>query len=403
MSITLDGSTLGAQITLSGNISHIITGDAALESAGHVLLYGSLSTSLGNATLDAEAGAEATARLTATLGVTSSNNFSKSLDGTAAPYEDVLSWTEHPLTGSRVRARIGNLYGIFGKPEEFGLFAGEGWDESTKTEPPASSRYIRLGSYTNEFHNIPVNLYDNEDITISLDPNAPSFAMGSPIPSAYDTGVGLWQGKDADGVYKWRVGDPSGASLNWTGDTLVLKNSSFEIGGPTAHLAFGNPPPTSSSSGTGIWIDRTGFYGLNNDVQQLFIDTINGAFYAGDVCLDEYGFTIGSQLIINRALEENVQVELAFWYPTGDDFSIIWDGTDVSMTKAVDIWGELSIVDRVFIGAGNGIVEAGSDLNLKSHANNQVFINDYPACFVVYSATEPTGTKTGMIWVDTDA
>jgi hypothetical protein len=240
---------------------------------------------------------------------------------------------------------------------------------------------------------------------MQMEPDEPSFAMGNPLPSGYTTGVGLWQGKDTDGIYKWRIGDPSsnGSSLNWTGDTLVLRNGSFEIGGPASHLAFGSPPPVSSSNGTGIWIDSSGFYGLNDDVQQVFIDTVNGAFYAGDVRLDEYGFTIGSQLIINRALESGVQVELAFWYPTGEDFSIIWDGTDVSMTQPVDIWGELSIVDRIFIGAGNGIVEAGSDLNLKSHANNQVLINSFPACFVVYSTVEPTAPKTGMIWVDTEA
>lgn len=405
LSITLASAILSSGVSLSGNSAHITTEDASIVSTALVLLHSSADVLLDNATLSSSIKVYASATLSAVLGNAVTERFSASLDGISAPYEDVLSWTGHPLTGSRVRVRTGNLYGIFGEPGEFGIFAGDGWDANSGSAPTWDSKYIRLGSYANEFHNIPVKLYDNGNVTISLDPDAPSFAMGNPLPTGYGTGTGLWQGKDIDGIYKWRIGDPSssGSSLNWTGDALVLRNSSFEIGGPTSHLAFGNPPPTSSSSGTGIWIDRTGFYGLNDDVQQLFIDTINGAFYAGDVCLDEHGFTIGSQLIINRALEENVQIELAFWYPTGDDFSIIWDGTDVSMTKAVDIWGELSIVDRVFIGAGNGIVEAGSDLNLKSHANNQVFINSNPAAFVVYSVTEPTNTKTGMIWVEMSA
>lgn len=405
LDVTLAASTLSSHIEQSGNIVYAVLGNATLAANGVVLVYGSLNTTLDDVTLAGYTKAISSASLSVTLDNIKTETFSAVFGGTDAPYEDVLSWTGHPLTGSRVRVRTGNLYGIFGEVNEFGIYAGEGWDPNSGAAPLASSQYIRLGNVVNEFHNVPVNLYDNGFITMQMEPSAPSFAMGNPLPSGYDAGTGLWQGKDTDGVYKWRIGDPSpdGSSLNWTGDSLVLRNSSFEVDGPTSHLAFGNPPPTSSSSGTGIWIDRSGFYGLDNDERQVFIDTVNGAFYAGDVCLDKHGLTLGSQLIINRALEENVQVELAFWYPTGEDFSIIWDGTDVSMTQPVDIWGQLSIVDKLFIGAGDGTVEAGSDLNLNSHANNQVFINSYPACFVVYSTTEPVAPKTGMIWIDTDA
>lgn len=405
LNVTLGTLSLSSDAEPSGDIVRAVLANISLSSEGRVLLYGALATTLDSVTSAASGGVEIAGALAATLGGVSAETFGASLNGTTAPYEDILSWTGHPATGSLVRVRTGNLVGIFGEPNEFGLFAGEGWDPSSGAAPLASSQYIRLGNVVNEFHNVPVNLYDNGFITMQMEPSAPSFAMGNPLPSGYDVGIGLWQGKDTDGVYKWRIGDPSsnGSSLNWTGDSLVLRNSSFEIDGPTSHLAFGNPPPTSSSSGTGIWIDRSGFYGLDNDERQVFIDTVNGAFYAGDVCLDKHGFTIGSQLIINRVLEENVIVELAFWYPTGEDFSIIWDGTDASMTQPVDIWGQLSIVDKLFIGAGDGTVEAGSDLNLNSHANNQVFINSYPACFVVYSTTEPAAPKTGMIWVDTDA
>lgn len=405
LNITLSDVVLSSTSVLSGTILHAIIGDPTLSALVSVLSGARLESRLDGASLSGGASVIVKASLASIVGSVSGESFSVVRDGSTAPYEDVLSWTGHPLTGSRVRVRTGNLFGIFGELNEFGIFAGEGWDENSGTIPAWDSKYIRLGSFTNEFHNIPVKLYDDGDVTIQLEPDAPSFAMGDPLPSGYDTGTGLWQGKDTDGIYKWRIGDPSssGSSLNWTGDSLVLRNSSFEVGGPTAHLAFGNPPPLSSSSGTGIWIDSSGFYGLHNNVQQVFIDTVNGAFHAGDAMLDEFGLTIGSQLIVNRSLEEGVQVQVDFWYPTGEDFSVIWDGTDVSMTQPVDIWGELSVVDRLFIGAGNGIVEAGSDLNLKSHANNQVLINSFPACFVVYSDTEPAGTKTGMVWVDTDA
>lgn len=405
LSATLADSSLGSTVELSGNILYSVLGDASITSNGVVLVLGGSTAVLDDITPTATGLIPSSGSLLSTLEDVISHNFGTIYNGTLAPYEDVISWTGHPLTGSLVRVRTGNLVGIFGQPNEFGLFAGEGWDASSGAVPLASSKYIRLGSFTNEFHNVPIKLYDTGVLTMQMEPDTPSFAMGNPIPTGYNAGVGLWQGKDTDGVYKWRIGDPAdgGSSLNWTGDSLVLRNSSFEVGGEFAHLAFGNPPPVSADEGTGIWIDRTGLYGLNDDVRQIFIDTVNGAFYAGDAMLDEFGLTIGSQLIVNRSLEEGVQVQVDFWYPTGEDFSIIWDGTDVSMTQPVDIWGELSVVDRLFIGAGNGIVEAGSDLNLKSHANNQVLINSFPACFVVYSDTEPAAPKTGMIWVDTEA
>ncbi len=405
LDVTLSSLSLSSTAELSGNVLHATLANLSLLANGGVAITGALDRSLANLSSLGAGAVQISGALASTLSGVKTLVFGRVYKGIDSPYEDVASWTGHPLSGSRVRVRTGNLFGIFGEDGEFGIFAGDGWDSSSGAPPPVSSQYIRLGNIVNEFHNVPIKLYDEGNITMQMEPDAPSFAMGNPLPSGYDAGTGLWQGKDTDGVYKWRIGDPSsnGSSLNWTGDSLVLRNSSFEIDGPTSHLAFGNPPPTSSSSGTGIWIDRSGFYGLDNDERQVFIDTVNGAFYAGDVCLDKHGFTIGSQLIINRVLEENVIVELAFWYPTGEDFSIIWDGTDASMTQPVDIWGQLSIVDKLFIGAGDGTVEAGSDLNLNSHANNQVFINSYPACFVVYSTTEPAAPKTGMIWVDTDA
>lgn len=46
-------------------------------------------------------------------------------------------------------------------------------------------------------------------------------------------------------------------------------------------IAVGNPPPTASNAGTGIWIGETGLFSLDTDVYQVKIDTTNGIFYAG--------------------------------------------------------------------------------------------------------------------------
>lgn len=281
LNITLSDVVLSSTSVLSGTILHAIIGDPTLSALVSVLSGARLESRLDGASLSGGASVIAEASLSATIGSVSGQAFSVVRDGSTAPYEDVLSWTGHPLTGSRVRVRTGNLFGIFGELNEFGIFAGEGWDENSGTIPAWDSKYIRLGSFTNEFHNIPVKLYDDGDVTIQLEPDAPSFAMGNPIPSTYGTGIGLWQGKDSDDVYKWRVGDPSvgGSMLSWNGSSLSLVNSSLDIGGATAHIAFGDPPPTSPTSGTGIWIDRTGFYGVNAGVAQIFIDTLDGILY----------------------------------------------------------------------------------------------------------------------------
>lgn len=319
LSVTLAASTLSSHSEQSGNIIYAVLDNAALASSGVVLLYGSLNATLSDVTCVGSATIEASASLDVTLDSVITETFSAIFGGTDAPYEDVLSWTGHPLTGSRVRVRTGNLYGIFGEVNEFGLYAGDGWDPSSGAAPLASSQYIRLGNITNEFHNVPINLYDTGILTMQMEPDAPSFAMGNPIPSTYGTGIGLWQGKDSDDVYKWRVGDPSvgGSMLSWNGSSLSLVNSSLDIGGATAHIAFGNPPPTSPTSGTGIWIDRTGFYGVNAGVTQIFIDTLDGILY------------------IDGGTEFGVNPLLGDLYVDG----VLTLGTDGRMQQGTGTWG----------------------------------------------------------------
>lgn len=280
LGVTLSASTLSSHAEQSGDILYAVLDDVTLASGALVLLYGSLSTTLDSISTTAIAKVENAAKLSMTLDSIHAETFSAMLSGRKAPYEDVISWTGHPLTGSRVRVRTGNLFGIFGEDGEYGLFAGDGWDEAGGVAPLSSSKYIRLGSYTNEFHNIPIKLYDGDNISMQMEPDAPSFSMGNPLPSGYGVGTGLWQGKD-DGTYKWRIGDPSasGSCLSWNGSGLSIANGSFDISGASGHLAFGDPPPTSPTSGTGIWIDRSGLYGINDNITQIFIDALDGILY----------------------------------------------------------------------------------------------------------------------------
>lgn len=62
--------------------------------------------------------------------------------------------------------------------------------------------------------------------------------------------------------------------------------------GTSSAIAIGVTPPTSSSAGTGIWIDRTGFYSLLSNERQLLISTTSGALYAGPYDVDQYPVTV---------------------------------------------------------------------------------------------------------------
>ena len=70
------------------------------------------------------------------------------------------------------------------------------------------------------------------------------------------------------------------------------------MNGEGSALAIGITPPTSSTEGTGIWIDRTGIYGLLNSSQQMAMNSTTGKFdFCGGLAyIDADGIT-GSQLL----------------------------------------------------------------------------------------------------------
>jgi hypothetical protein len=64
--------------------------------------------------------------------------------------------------------------------------------------------------------------------------------------------------------------------------------------GANSAIAIGATPPTSTTAGTGIWIDRTGMYGLASNVQQAIFSATTGEIIAGagDVRLNSGGLRI---------------------------------------------------------------------------------------------------------------
>jgi hypothetical protein len=79
--------------------------------------------------------------------------------------------------------------------------------------------------------------------------------------------------------------------LTTTGSAII--QNKLLLNGTNSAIAIGNPPPTSSTAGTGLWIDRTGLYGLQSNVRQAYFGS-DGKLYAGggNVILDNQGFSL---------------------------------------------------------------------------------------------------------------
>lgn len=96
-------------------------------------------------------------------------------------------------------------------------------------------------------------------------------------------------------------------------------------------LAFGSPPPTSATVGTGIWMDNTGIYGLASNVQQFYIKASDGKGYfgAGNAILDSSGITITN--------DANLTITNA--YSAGGSKDVIDINTTVTGTGGTTISG----------------------------------------------------------------
>src|SRR6185503_18351604 len=130
------------------------------------------------------------------------------------PYTQVVTWVTSPVAANlTVRARFGNLRGITGTAE-YGLIAG--------TYAATNGQFFRASDQNFDLHGINFSMWDGATEVIKFNRTAPSFALGSPLPSAYGTGTGIWMGKDG-AAYKFRVGNPATTTgLFWDGTTMTV-------------------------------------------------------------------------------------------------------------------------------------------------------------------------------------
>jgi len=130
---------------------------------------------------------------------------------------------------------------------------------------------------------------------------------------------------DQDGIIRIRNYATDVIKLSGTDATIenVLK-----IAGTSSAIAIGNPPPTSSTAGTGLWLDRTGLYGLNANVRQAYFGS-DGKLYAGggNVRLEESGIGIiygGGSLNKLRWMSSGYSTEFGSIFMFNDGYSSIF-------------------------------------------------------------------------------
>lgn len=120
-----------------------------------------------------------------------------------------------------------------------------------------------------------------------------NFAFGSD-GSTNSMGMKIW---DGSGNLLAHFSDVQNTIAGWTITSTKIASTGIDIlSGASAGLAFGTTPPTSASAGTGIWLDRTGLYGLASSVVQAKFDAATGRISAGagEVTLDANGINFNN-------------------------------------------------------------------------------------------------------------
>lgn len=116
--------------------------------------------------------------------------------GANSPYSQIVTWTTHPATGQVVRVRTGNLYGVNGSANEFGLYAGDGTADS--------NQYLRISSASVKLNNIPLTLWSDGEKKVNI---------------------------DAEGIDVWIGNGSSDKRLSWNGTTLSVTGTIVVTGG----------------------------------------------------------------------------------------------------------------------------------------------------------------------------
>jgi hypothetical protein len=206
-------------------------------------------------------------------------------DQANAPYIQMAqsgSYTSFDATGTLIQTpllRIGNLNGSYGYSSNvYGFAAGQHGVAGQSWVTVEQTNGVRLGS--------------NTTTRIHLAADGSGFLANSNIS---------WTTAGVATISGWTIGT---AAISSTGINIAS--------GASAHLAFGATPPTSASAGTGLFLDRTGLYGLASNVVQAKFDAGSGKITAGGTNGVEMG---ASGIVVNTQYSAKTADSIS-WYST---------------------------------------------------------------------------------------
>jgi hypothetical protein len=172
-----------------------------------------------------------------------------------APYIQTNIWTTAPVAANtQTMCRLGNLNGVFGAGQEYGLGC-------FGTGSGSANQMIRASNFGFELRNLPITVYQGGNTVFYIEPGAPYLALGNPLPQSYaGTNKGFWMGNDA-GTYKLRIGNPTGNRLTWDGNVLQIAGEGSGI----TNINGANIQAGTITAGQLTIIGKPGGAALNTD------------------------------------------------------------------------------------------------------------------------------------------
>jgi len=244
------------------------------------------------------------------------------------PHFEVLTTAGAPwIPDFTVHGRFGNLNGIYGyAADTYGVGIGafgvadyitvdatngiRFFDVANDLRAQLTSGNWTLGNTATEHLRIEgTKIQIKDGATVHTDISAGNVTVGEVGPNLSNVYItaGALQLRDNITI---RIGLSAGGILtvNDSGGNPVITldaalgaeiTKKLTMPGASSAISIGAVPPTGSGAGTGIWIDRTGMYGLDTNALQAKFDAVTGAITAGAgaVILDINGIGIVASAI----------------------------------------------------------------------------------------------------------
>lgn len=179
--------------------------------------------------------------------------------------------------------------------------------------------------------------------------------------------------------------------------------------GSSSAIAIGATPPTGSSSGTGIWIDRTGFYSLDAGTYEVKIDATNGKFYGGggDVVIDASGITLAPGSSNANSIKWNSDSAWIWTVITGAGSDVCDlvvqapydpEGFYTKGTVKLQAYNGVNYDPYLEVDGVNNIVDISTDyLKVTASTNGDADVRIDGGLYVGDTATDPDA---GEIWLE---